>query len=114
MDRGSTSRNKTNVGKLGVNLVEIDLTRSGERELLAQHWLGAGQYQSLYQISVWRAASGSRCELYNVGLAERLPAIRIPLRQTDADVVLDIQSIVAEAYTSSRYDKTINYRRDCI
>jgi len=97
----------------GVNLVEVDLTRSGERELLAQRWLGAGQYQSTYQVSVWRASPGSRCELYKAPLQERLPVIRIPLRPVDDDALLDIQAVVDVAYASSRYDKTINYRNDC-
>jgi hypothetical protein len=45
-------------------------------------------------------------------LRERLPAIRIPLRPTDADVALDIQRLVEQAYADGRYDD-IDYRKAC-
>ncbi len=97
----------------GVNLVEIDLTRTGRRELLAHAWVGARQYDSSYQASVWRAHHRGRCELYPMRLQDRLPAIRIPLRPTDDDAVLDIQSLVEGVYSTSRYDRTTDYKRPC-
>lgn len=45
-------------------------------------------------------------------LRERLPAIRIPLRPADADVVLDIQPLVEQAYADGRYDD-LDYREAC-
>ncbi|HEY3245089.1 MAG TPA: DUF4058 family protein, partial [Phycisphaerae bacterium] len=56
----------------GVNLVEIDLTRSGHRQLLVHRWAGARQHESTYQVSVWRSAWASRCELYPIRLQDRL------------------------------------------
>ncbi len=53
------------------------------------------------------------CEFYRMPLAERLPAIRIPLRRDDPDAVLDIQPLVDAAYQDGRYDD-IDYRRPCI
>lgn len=97
----------------GVNLVEIDLTRSGRRELLVHRWAGARQHESTYQVSVWRAAWASQCELYLLRLQDCLPAIRIPLRPTDADALLDLQSLIDAAYEASRYDRTTDYRRPC-
>jgi len=93
--------------------VEIDLTRSGHRELLAHRWAGARQYESTYQASVWRADRPSCCGLYPIHLRERLPAIRIPLRPGDPDAVWDIQSILDSVYASSRYDRTADYRQPC-
>lgn len=98
----------------GVSFVEIDLTRSGERELLAHRWTGARQYDSTYQASVWRAERPSCCGLYRLHLRERLPAIRIPLRRGAPDAVLDIQSLVDAVYASSGYDRTTNYREACV
>jgi hypothetical protein len=95
----------------GVNLVEIDLTRTGRRELLAHRWVQARRHDSTYQVSVWRAAWPSRCALYPVRLRDRLPAILVPLRPTDVDVVLDIGSVVDAAYADARYDRTIDYRQ---
>jgi Protein of unknown function (DUF4058) len=42
-------------------------------------------------------------------LATRLPAVAIPLRPTDQDVVLDLQAIVEQCYRNGSYDD-IDYR----
>jgi hypothetical protein len=42
--------------------------------------------------------------VYRIPLRERLPAIRIPLRPADPDAVLDIQTLVDQAYQDGRYD----------
>ena len=94
----------------GVNLVEIDLTRQGLRQLLAHRWCDARQYDSTYQGSIWRAAASYRVELYPLRLADRLPALGVPLRPSDADVVLDLQSLVNSVYSAARYDRTTDYR----
>lgn len=59
-----------------VNLVEIDLTRRGRRVLMVQGWVQARLHESDYQASVWWAAWGSQCALYEMSLRERLPAIQ--------------------------------------
>lgn len=95
-----------------VNLVEVDLTRQGERELLVSPWQLPGEYRTAYLTCVYRATWNphGRKEIYRMPLRERLPAIRIPLRAGDADIVLDLQALVDEAYESGRYDRTIDYR----
>ena len=95
----------------GVNLVEIDLTRAGRRELLVHRWAGARLYDSTYQVSIWRAAWPSRCDLYAIKLDHRLPAIPIPLRREDPEAVLDLQALIDSAYAASRYDRTTDYGR---
>ena len=42
---------------------------------------------------------------------EPLPAIAIPLRKSDSDVVLDLQSLIALSYRNGRYDE-IDYRKE--
>ena len=96
-----------------VNLVEIDLTRAGERELLCHRWATARQYDNTYQISCWRAAWGSQVELYPITLRQRLPAIGVPLRPDDPQAVLDLQAVFEECYADARYDRTINYQDPC-
>jgi hypothetical protein len=94
----------------GVNLVEIDLTREGRRQLLAHRWCGARLNDSTYQASIWRAAEAHRVELYPIRLSDRLPRLGIPLRPADPHAVLDLQPLVDEVYAASRYDRTTDYR----
>jgi hypothetical protein len=47
--------------------------------------------------------------VYPIGLRERLPAIRIPLRPADAEVVLDLQSLIDQCHERGRYH-LLNYR----
>ena len=42
--------------------------------------------------------------IYRAGLAERLPVIPIPLRETDSDVTLDLQALIDQCYRNGRYD----------
>jgi len=37
-----------------------------------------------------------------VPLRQRLPAIRVPLRETDADVPLDLQALIEQVYRHGR------------
>jgi hypothetical protein len=95
----------------GVNLVEIDLTRAGRRQLLVHSWVQARDHDSAYQVSVWRAARPSRCEMYPIKLSQPLPAIRIPLRASDPDAVLSLQPLIDTVYVASRYGRTIDYKQ---
>lgn len=86
-----------------VSLVEIDLTRAGRRRLLVADAQIPAHHLKAYQVCISRGhAEGF--EVYGVSLRQRLPAIRIPLRRNDADVFLDLQGVVDEAYVKGRYD----------
>jgi hypothetical protein len=97
-----------------VNLVEIDLTRAGSRELLVPLQELPPEYRTAFMACVYRATwkRVGRKEVYRIPLRERLPAIRIPLRATDPDIILDLQALIDEAYESGRYDRTTDYNRD--
>lgn len=91
----------------GVNVVEIDLLRQGS---LTVNLEGTGYERrnwpaGHYSICVTRAALPKRREFYACSLREKLPVIRIPLRHTDPDVPLDIQSLVNRCYETGRYWK---------
>lgn len=93
----------------GANLVEIDLVRQGApvfprglRSVL--HQAGA-----TYGVCVFRATRPGEYEVYPIRLRERLPATRVPLRPTDADVVLDLQPLIDQCHERSRYH-LLNYR----
>lgn len=87
----------------GISLVEIDLLRAGPHVLqvpLAQY---PPSYRTPYKVCVhrgWKAMA----EIYRVPLRERLPAIRVPLREADADVPLDLQALLTRVYSHGRYD----------
>lgn len=93
------------------NLVEIDLVRQGAwvfaegiRKVL--HQAGAS-----YAVCVFRTAQPAAHEVYPVRLRERLPVIRVPLRPSDADVVLDLQPLIDQCHERGRYH-LLDYRLD--
>lgn len=94
-----------------VSLVEIDLLRSGGYVLSVPSKAILGGITGDYGICVSRGWKPGMWELYQPGLRERLPAIRIPLRESDTDVVLDLQALVDSAYAGGAYDD-IDYTRD--
>ncbi len=97
------------------NLVEVDLTLAGKRELLVQDFDIPDSKRGEYLVSVYRATVGKygRREGYGLKLRERLPGIRIPLRAGDPDIVLDLQALVDQAYVVGAYGKTLDYNQDC-
>ena len=95
----------------GVNIVEIDLLRQGPWILVAPEESVPPDYRRPYRICVWRSTHQGECEFYKTSLRERLPSIRIPLRQTDADVRLDLQKLIDRCYINGAYDD-IDYRKD--
>jgi hypothetical protein len=97
----------------GVNLVEIDLTRAGKRQLIAHRFGILPEHRTAYQVSIWRVANPQQCELYPIRLEARLPVIRIPLRPADTVATLDIQALVDGTYALARYGRTIDYSRAC-
>lgn len=94
----------------GVNSVEIDLLRRGNHVTAAPAELLPRAYRGPYRICVWRAARPDQWEVYRLPLEERLPAIAIPLRATDADVPLDLQPLIDRSYETGAYDD-LDYSR---
>ena len=93
-----------------INCVEIDLLRGGNNVTAASPGILPRRYRGPYRICVWRANRPDQWEVYRVPLEQRLPAIRIPLRPTDADVPLDLQPLVDRCYKTGAYDD-LDYSR---
>ena len=93
----------------GVSLVEIDLNRTGSRVLSEPFKLIPDGHRTPYAACVRRGWKRSAFEYYRLPLRERLPAIAIPLRQTDRDVPLDLQSVLEECCEEGRYVDDIDY-----
>jgi hypothetical protein len=94
-----------------VSLVEIDLLRSGQHILSIPRYHIPATHRTPYQVCVRRGWRPTVFEVYRVPLRERLPVIRVPLRETDADVPLDLQALIELAYRNGRYDD-IDYRAE--
>jgi hypothetical protein len=87
----------------GVNLVEIDLLRKGERVLSVPLSEIPDRAWTPYIVCAYRATEPDQREIYPIQLRERLPAIRVPLRPSDSDVVLDLQPLIDQAFERGRY-----------
>lgn len=92
-----------------VNLVEIDLLRDGSWVLAAEQEIYPERLKGPYRICVIRAESSEEAELYAATFSNPLPTIRIPLRTTDKDVLLPLQTIVNQAYENGRYGNQLDY-----
>lgn len=98
--------------KAGVNLVEIDLIREGSYMHYPPEIRLPADCRGPYRISTYRSSQPRRAEVYRVPLASPLPAVRIPLRAGDPDVILNLQSVLERSYENGRYGQSINYRID--
>lgn len=104
-------RKQRDVIDADINLVEIDLTRSGERVLSLHPINYPPAYRTTYQMLVRRAARPFTVEIYPAPLSKPLPTIHIPLRPEDKDVDLDLQALIDRCYKNGRYDD-IDYKAD--
>jgi Protein of unknown function (DUF4058) len=86
-----------------VSLVEIDLLRAGPHVLQVPLGQYPPDYRTPYKVCVHRGWK-AKAEIYRVPLREPLPRIRVPLRETDADVLLDLQALITQVYRNGRYD----------
>ncbi len=96
----------------GVSLVEIDLLRAGKRIVMLAPESIPPSHRTTYQVCVRRSWRPLAVEVYRVPLQERLPTIKAPLRQTDADVLLDLQALIDQCYRNGGYDADLDYTVD--
>jgi hypothetical protein len=87
--------------------VEIDLLREGEgavlREMLPR---------CHYTVHISRVEERPRARTWPIRLHQALPAIPIPLRAEDGDVLLDLPTVLTNVYDRGAYDMVINYRAE--
>jgi len=95
-----------------VNVVEIDFVRQGSWRDLLKPFIPPEAINCTYRAIVRRFHRSGEVELYPFSLRQILPKLRIPLREMDADVLLDLQSLINEAYRNGRYDRT-DYSGHC-
>lgn len=93
----------------GVNLVEIDLLREGTWVLAAEREIYPERFKGPYRICVVRGETSEDAEVYQATFSKPLPTIRVPLRPTDDDVYLPLQTLVNQAYENGRYGNDVDY-----
>lgn len=94
-----------------VNLVEIDLVRTGDWAVAVDVGYVPVRLRGLYRAAVVRAVRTDQCEYYPIPLTASLPKLKIPLRPSDADVVLELQPLLEAAYTNGGYADDIDYSK---
>lgn len=102
-DRDQYMRKREEYHAGGVNVVEIDLYRGGERTVAGADEVVPAARRTPYLVLVRRAARRMPLEVYPLPLRQRLPAIRIPLRAGEADAIVDIQPLIDRVYANGRY-----------
>jgi hypothetical protein len=91
-----------------VNLVEIDLLRSGQRPSLGE----PPPAPSDYYIMVSRATEFPEAGLWPLSVRDRLPLVAVPLEPQVPDVVVDLRACMDFVYDSGRYEMQLNYADD--
>ena len=84
-----------------VNLIEIDLLRSGPRMPIV------GVPACDYLVIVSRAQQRPDVDLWPLSLHEPLPMLPIPLRAGDADLRLDLRAVLDAVYDAADYGRSI-------
>jgi hypothetical protein len=95
-----------------VSLVEIDLLRAGQSVLSVRPRRIPRSHRTPYRVVVRRGWLPLQAELYAVPLQERLPGLRVPLRQTDTDVPLDLQPLLDRCYDHGGYQDDLDYESE--
>ncbi len=87
-----------------VNLVEIDLLLGGA-PLPMKERIEPGAYYAI----VARGARLPLAELYRWTVHDALPRVPIPLREPDADILIDLAQLVDRVYDLGRYARTLRH-----
>ena len=94
----------------GVNLIEIDLLRAGQRIPMGHEFPANADYCAL----VCRADQMPRGDVWFFGVRDELPNIPIPLLPGTPDCILDLRSCFDRAFEEGLYDEDINYNEPAV
>lgn len=90
-----------------VHVVELDLLVAGHR-LPMRRPLPRGPFHAF----IARAGQRPDCDVYSWGLRNPLPAVPVPLRDPDPDLIVDLGLIYATAFDRGRYARSIDRGAD--
>ena len=86
------------------NLVEIDLSRGGQRHVMKTPWP-----DSPYYLMVMRCQHAPACRVWRAYSTRPLAPIPIPLLPCDPDLALALQPMIDDIYLQSRYEPDVRY-----
>jgi hypothetical protein len=89
----------------GVNLVEVDLLRAGERMPLGE----PAPTPADYFILIARSVAFPQAEVWPFLIRDRFPSLRIPLDQGDPDALVDLKTCLDRCYDGAQYSRSIHY-----
>lgn len=104
--RASVEQKRKEVLSSLCHWVEIDLLRDGPRILARE-----GVPPCEYLVHVAEVGRGQEL-VWPIRLAQRLPAVSIPLRPEEPPTPLDLQSVLDSAYDRAAYDLEVDYQSD--
>ncbi len=96
-----------------INVIEIDVLRTGRHVLCIPRWCVEELQPYNYLVCVNRWPHRNRFQLYPWRLRERMPCIAAPLADADPDVPLDIHAAFARVYTHASYPLFVHYDEPC-
>ena len=109
LNRENYHRKQCDYLNANVNLVEIDLVRQGDYVLAAPLDEIPPRERTPYMMCVFRITTPDVFEVYRAPLQSPLPNLPIPLRPGEADIVLELQSLIDACYRDGRYHR-IDYQ----
>ena len=92
-----------------INLVEIDLLRAGQREVIPGV---ESEFAALYQVTVKRQRNYGPLDVYSIPLHVGLPTLSIPLDRPAQEIPFDLQDVVNKCYCNGRYNLIVNYHTE--
>jgi hypothetical protein len=101
---GDYHSKRSSLLRQSVNLVELDLLIGGRRVQTTRP-LPPGDYYAF----VARTDRYPNADVYAWTIRDRLPAIRIPLKSPDPDLLLDLAPVFETAFSRGRYLRRLRY-----
>ncbi len=105
--RASYMEKREKLLESNAHLVEIDLLRCGD--LPIKPLLDSGDHR----VFLSRGDDRKHTRCWPIRLRDRLPVIGIPLKKPDADVPLDMNSLLKVVYASGAYENAVDYTKPC-
>lgn len=87
-----------------VHLVELDLLVNGQRLPTAEPLP-----QDDYYAFVARHECRPLCDVYHWSVRQPLPAVPIPLKSPDPDLIVELSPVFAETFARGRYERRLRY-----